>query len=198
MSILKCFVLSLSILILSCISSISQNPRFNGGIVAGFNFAELEGNGLLDYFGINAGFRGTARLGENSQLSLELLYSQNGEYILPDYYPNADYGKVRLDHVEIPVHLEWRFNRLKMKQSKSWKIGAGLAYTRLLNFKAEDVLEHDLSDLFIYSRKDAILLQATTSYFFNKHLGLNLRATMPARFDGLDWTLSARMVYMVG
>ena len=87
-----------------CIESRAQTSRFNGGIVAGLNFAELEGNGTTDYFGLNAGILGTAKLSKHSQLSMEFLFSQNGEYVLPEYYPALQYGQVWLNHIEVPIH----------------------------------------------------------------------------------------------
>jgi hypothetical protein len=35
---------------------ICQEQRFNAGLIAGLNFAELEGNEITDYYGINAGY----------------------------------------------------------------------------------------------------------------------------------------------
>ena len=40
----------------------AQNPRFNLGLIAGLNFAELEGEGITDYFGVNAGLLGMKRI----------------------------------------------------------------------------------------------------------------------------------------
>jgi hypothetical protein len=70
----------------------AQTSRFKAGIVGGLNFAELEGNDLTDYFGLNVGLLGAMRLSNKTQLGLEFLFSQNGEYILPTYYPNIQYG----------------------------------------------------------------------------------------------------------
>ena len=63
------------------ISSFAQN-RFEGSVVAGLNYSELEGSSIVDFFGPNVGLIGTAKLTNRCQLSIELLYSQNGEYIL--------------------------------------------------------------------------------------------------------------------
>jgi hypothetical protein len=68
-------------------SAKSQNSPFNAGVIAGLNFSELEGNSITDYFGLNAGLIGTARIAKHAQIGVEFLFSQNGEYILPEYYP---------------------------------------------------------------------------------------------------------------
>lgn len=45
----------------------AQSSRFNTGIVGGLNFAELEGNDLTDYFGLNVGLLGAMRLTNKTQ-----------------------------------------------------------------------------------------------------------------------------------
>ena len=94
-------------LVLVCQLGNNQEQRFSLDLVAGLNFSELEGNSITDYFGINAGLIGSARLKKKTQLSLELLYSQNGEYILPTSFPTIEYGTIRLNYLEIPLHIDW-------------------------------------------------------------------------------------------
>lgn len=40
---------------------IAQKNRFHIGLLAGLNFAELEGDGITDYFGLNAGLLGEVK-----------------------------------------------------------------------------------------------------------------------------------------
>jgi len=180
-----------------CIESRAQTSRFNGGIVAGLNFAELEGNGTTDYFGLNAGILGTAKLSKHSQLSMEFLFSQNGEYVLPEYYPALQYGQVWLNHIEVPIHIDWLIGVFESDEFYDWNLSIGFAYTRLLSYDVETIDKKNVNDQIIYGSKEAYLLQGGTTYFFTKKFGLNFRASLPIRVEGLSWTLAARLIYMI-
>ncbi|MBK7939383.1 MAG: outer membrane beta-barrel protein [Lewinellaceae bacterium] len=177
--------------------STAQHSKFNAGIVAGLNFSELEGEEITDYYGLNAGLIGTFRFSKHEQLGMEFLFSQNGEYILPESYPALQYGKVWLNHIEIPVHIDWLIGVFQRDKFYDWNLNLGIAYTRLIGFKAADVDKTDVSNQIIYGNKSAYLLQAGTTYHFTKKVGLNLKASLPVRVVGLNWTLAARMIYML-
>jgi hypothetical protein len=174
----------------------AQDKRFNAGVVAGLNFSELEGNSVTDYFGLNAGIVGNARLSKHSQVGMELLFSQNGEYVLPTYYPAVEYGKISLNHIEIPIHFDWLIGVFQRKKFCDWNLNLGVAYTRLIGYKAYDVFKEDVTKQIVYGKKDAFLLQAGTIYQFTPKIGLNFKACLPIRSTGLGWTLQARMIYM--
>jgi hypothetical protein len=182
---------------LHCLESYAQSSKFNAGFVAGMNFSELEGNGITDYFGLNAGLLGTARLTKHSQLGMEILFSQNGEYILPEYYPDLEYGQVRLNHVEVPIHIDWLIGVFKRDKFYDWNLNIGLAYTRLMSYNIENSDKENVNDQIVYGKKDALLLQAGTTYNFTKNIGLNFKASLPIRIEGLSWTLAARLIYMI-
>lgn len=174
--------------------SYAQAPVFRAGLVAGINFAELEGEGITDYFGLNAGLISSFRFKERWQIGLEFLWSQNGEYILPDFYPPVRYGTIWLNHLEVPFHLDYLAHASKNKDYPEWHFSMGVAYTRLINFYIEDVQKNDRSGEVIYSRQDGIQLQWGTTYFITPQLGWNLRASLPIQ-SGLDWTIASRIVY---
>ncbi len=175
----------------------SQHTRFNAGVISGLNFSELEGDGITDYFGLNAGLIGTARLAKHAQVGIEFLFSQNGEYVLPEYYPPIKYGAVWLNHIEVPIHIDWLIGVFQRKKFYDWNLNFGVAYTRLIGYSAKDIDKNDVSNQIVYKSKDACLLQAGTTYNFTKRIGLNLKASLPIRVDRLSWTLSARMIYMI-
>lgn len=188
----------LAVIFLSFSSSIfCQNKTFNVGLIAGLNFSELEGEEITDYFGVNTGVLSTMKLSKNFQLGLELLYSQNGEYILPKYHPQINYGKIRLNHIEIPIHLDWLVRIFKKDNFHNVNFNLGVAYTRLLNYYAEDSQNREVTEDIIYDKKDALLAQAGLVYSFTKNIGLNLKATLPIRVTGVGWTLAARIIYTV-
>lgn len=186
-----------AIFCLPCLESCAQSSKFNAGFVAGMNFSELEGNGITDYFGLNTGLLGTARLTDHSQLGMEILFSQNGEYILPEYYPDLQYGQVRLNHVEVPIHIDWLIGVFERDKFYDWNLNIGLAYTRLVSYNIENSDKENVNDQIVYGKKDALLLQAGTTYNFTKNMGLNFKASLPIRIEGLSWTLAARLIYMI-
>lgn len=182
--------------LLSC-DCFAQTSRFNAGIVAGLNFSELEGDGITDYLGLNAGLIGTAKLSKHTQLGMEILFSQNGEYILPKSYPALQYGHIWLNHIEVPIHFDWLIGLFQRDKFYDWNLNIGISYTRLLSYQIETSDKIKINDQIIYENKDALLLQVGTTYNFTKHIGLNLKATLPIRIEGLSWTLAARIVYMI-
>lgn len=176
-------------------SAQAQNKVFNLAIPLGLNFSELEGNEITDYYGLNTGIMGIAKFSKHGQLGLEMLFSQNGEYILPEYYPPLEYGKVRLNHIEIPLHVDWLIGVFQRDKFYDLNLNIGLAYTRIFSYHIEDLDKNDVSDQIIYENKEAMLLQVGMFYRFTEHLGMNLKASLPIRIDGLSWTLCARMIY---
>jgi hypothetical protein len=191
------FKLLLFALILFTGASQAQQARFKAGVVAGLNFSELTGKTSADYYGLNVGILGTARLSKHTQAGLEFLFSQNGEYILPEFYPELEYGTIWLNHIEIPFHLDWLIGVFEKDQFYDWNLNIGVAYTKLIGYRVEDLNKVDVTDQIIYENKEAYLLQAGTTYHFTKNIGLNLKASLPIRIDGLNWTLAGRLVYLL-
>lgn len=175
----------------------AQHSRFNAGGIIGLNFSELSGDGITDYFGLNAGLIGTARLSKHGQVAIEFLFSQNGEYVLPEFYPQVQYGQISLNHIEIPVHIDWLFGVFQRDKFYDWNLNLGIAYTRLLGFKVKDIENREITNQIKYGDKEACLLQAGTTYSFTKKIALNLKASLPIKVDGLSWTLAARMCYLI-
>lgn len=186
-----------TLLSLSFFDCSAQTSRFKAGVVAGLNFSELEGDGITDYLGINAGIIGTARLSEHSQFGMEILFSQNGEYILPKSYPSLQYGQIWLNHIEVPIHIDWLIGVFQRDKFYDWNLNIGIAYTRLLSYNIENSNKVNVNDQIVYNNKEALLLQAGTNYNFTKNIGLNLKASLPIRIEGLNWTLAARLVYTI-
>lgn len=175
----------------------AQEQRFKAGIVLGLNFSELEGEGLMDYFGLNTGVFGTARLSKRFQLGMEFLFSQNGEYILPQYYPPIEYGAVWLNHLEIPFHIDWLVQVSRREKDHHLNFNLGIAYARILSYSAEDAQKIDVSEQLVYADKDAFLMQTGMTYQFTPKMGLNLKASLPIRKQVLGLTLAARLMYTI-
>lgn len=191
------FLISSIFIILYTCDCFAQSSRFKTGVVAGLNFSELEGDEITDYLGLNAGLIGTARLSKQTQIGMEILFSQNGEYILPKSYPGLQYGQIWLNHIEVPIHFDWLIGVFQRDKFYDWNLNIGVAYTRLLSYQIETSDKIKINDQIVYENKDALLLQFGTNYNFTKHIGLNLKATLPIRIEDLSWTLAARIVYMI-
>jgi len=129
---------------------------------------------------------------------MEPHYSQNGEYILPEYYPALEYGNIALHRIEVPVHVDMHIGSLQHDAYSERNLNVGVAYTQLSGYSVKDRVGNDVSDLVIYGNRRAMLLQAGTTYHFTEQPGLTFKASLPIRVDGLSWTRDARMVYLLG
>lgn len=187
----------LCFLLLITIGLNGQDRRFHAGLIIGTNIAELEGQSLTDYLGWNTGVIAAARLNQRAELGLELLFSQNGEYILPAFYPALSYGKTRLNHIEVPLHFSYLSPDYYRGTLQQWKLNLGLAYARLLNHHVEDADGMTVTEQVIYDDVEAFLIQAGLNYRVFTRTELNLKASLPIRKKGLDWTLALRLVYWV-
>lgn len=108
-------------------------PRtFYGGLIAGSNFTQVDGDNYAGYrhIGINVGGIVYTRFDEHLAASLEILYSQKGAksngptevfggYVIQDY-------KVILNYAEVPIQLNY-FDKRKSH------FGAGFSVSRLIS-----------------------------------------------------------------
>jgi hypothetical protein len=119
-------------------SSLYMEDRrlFYGGIVAGANFTQIDGDRYAGYHKVGLNFGGIlyAELAPQLAVSMELLYAQKGSR--SHTVTNSTQGnpiaifsyKANLDYVEIPLQLNY-FDRRKSH------FGAGFSYSHLINSK---------------------------------------------------------------
>lgn len=116
-------------------SNDDNDHLFLGGLVAGGNFAQVDGDNFAGYhkIGWNAGVIVYAKLAEHVYTSMELLYAQKGSKAAPNQLPKlandqstiiVDY-RIKLNYAEIPIMINY-FDK------KRNNIGAGLAYGQLV------------------------------------------------------------------
>ena len=123
-----------------------EKPRvFSGGLVAGANFTQVDGDYFAGYLkiGLNAGAIVYAHITKQVALSMEILYSQkgsksNGAQVSPALGSLLilKYG-ITANYVEVPIMINY-FDKRKSH------IGVGVSYNRLVNVK-ESVTTDSLS-----------------------------------------------------
>jgi hypothetical protein len=108
-----------------------------GGIIAGFNLSQVDGDEVYGFtkFGINAGVGAEVPFAKNFSFSIETLFSQKGA-IQGKQYENVDSAgivttgqyKLQLDYLEVPVLVQYNDKDIIMA-------GLGFSYGRLVNVK---------------------------------------------------------------
>ena len=127
---------------------VEQPKVFYGGLVAGANFSQVDGDYFAGYHkvGFNGGGIVYAQLAKHIALSMEILYSQKGSKggsnDLPKIPPNLPkvyilkYG-INANYAEVPVMINY-FDKRKSH------FGVGVSYSRLVN--CNEVLQIDSSN----------------------------------------------------
>jgi hypothetical protein len=150
-----------------------RNQTFFGGIVAGLNACQVDGDRYAGYHkpGLNVGLQGYARAGK-CQLSIELLYAQKGARNVqlvnsPAVGTVPETYVLRLNYVEVPVMVQ-------IPVLPRMFLGAGVSYAQLLNYK--ETLENNnpvnlQTDLSGFRKTDlnylaALTVQAYENLFF--------------------------------
>jgi len=176
------------------------SQKFDAGIIAGINLSALNEDKLGAHFGINTGLKARYNFNKKWATSLEILYSRNGEYALPDFYPDIVYDRVRLDYIEIPVQAEWR---MYPKKIKSPRFTFGVAMTSLLDFYADNPDGVEVTEFVTWTGRGnsknlglqaqfGILLAMSENFKFNIKISESLMTTE------LATTLTMRVIYMFG
>jgi len=189
------FVFLLFILLTNSVAA----QKFEAGVIAGINLSALNEDNLGDHFGINTGLKGRYNLNKKWAASLEILYSRNGEYALPDFYPNIVYDKVHLDFLEIPVQAEWK---IYAQKEQSPFITMGVAATYLIDFYAEDTNGEEVTEFVDWNEEglfNDVSLQGQLGLLLplNKHIRCNIKLSTPLTTSELTPTLTLRGIWML-
>lgn len=176
-----------------------SGQTFRGALLGGANMSQIDGDGLSGFhqIGLNAGGRVTAVLSDRWQVGPEFIFSQQGSRRGAREFSATNYDLVRLNMVEVPL----------MVYFSDWKVqaGAGLSYSRLINYRVEDVTGEDITDLVTY-RPDIISINFGGTIYFRPEMGLNVRWSKyltdlegdPANDRLLGRTVSIRLIYLLG
>ena len=176
-------------------SDFFHKKRFNAGIIAGLNSSGLGGEGLDSFIGWNAGAIGIASVTKHLHISLELLWSQNGDYLKVDFFPDLDYSKVKLNFIEVPIQLNYQ-----LQQSEEWSdrkgwLRAGFTFAQLLDYKieAENI---DVSNQIIWKKEYSFLVNIGGTFFLNNNWGIDIRMSFPTHSKDLIPTFALRGIYL--
>lgn len=156
--------------------------RFNAGAVVGLNLSQLDGDELQGYDkgGISFGLIGTARLNEQLDFNVELLYSQKGSksgaLIDRDRFSINPF-KIKLVYAEAPILLNYKFKEKEDRYRGLFQFG--FSFSRLLNSKVEErILEQDQIEYANFEedfKRNDINTVLGIGYFFSESIGVSLR-----------------------
>ncbi len=114
--------------------------RFNGGILAGGNVSQLDGDNNDGYnkFGYQAGAFVSLKVSQHSSFQMEMEYIQKGSRINADTITNTGTTYLfRFHYLEIPILYQYSFTK-----GKRWSFEAGPAVDVLLgSWEGSDGLE---------------------------------------------------------
>ncbi len=167
------FILCITLII----NNLSAQNRFGGGVVLGFNAAQMDGDFAAGFHkvGLNVGLRGTARLNNDGRwlLTTEMLFSQRGARSVDSDNVSPDW-KATLNYLEVPVlisYLDWAQN-----DGAYYKVHftAGLSYGRLFGSNITFPFTHPREAVDVFEQND-LSYTAGLSYFMNRNWGFTWR-----------------------
>ena len=168
-----CFIIFIKILI---INDLEAQSRFRGGVVAGFNAAQLDGDAAAGYHkvGLNTGLRVLIELGGRLELCTEILYSQRGSRTTEN--ESAITRSCTLNYLEVPVLLnirDWKKAGSDGVEFYKASFSAGISYGRLFKATSSSNFTH-AAVLDKFSTND-VSFMAGINYNANRHLGFSMR-----------------------
>jgi len=149
--------------------------KFKGSAVFGFNLAQIDGDDLAGFtkLGLTGGAKLAYPIKKNSDLNLELLYSQRGSN------SNFGFGNINqnytdLKYLEIPVYINIKDWYIEDEDYHKAKAHIGFNYSYL--FDVESSNGPVANDIDTYNKSNFNFLIGA-GYSFTKNLGLTLRYT---------------------
>jgi len=153
----------------------SDKRFFEGGLIVGFNAAQVDGDKLYGFhkIGANLGVMGGFPIYKKSlYFQFELLYSQKGSrmsnsQINSQLDPNSNYF-LTLNYAEIPLMLSYHDKDSKTRISGGVSIGSLFSGTEKINNA------YSVNAVDFYKKRDICWL-ADISYMASKHVGVGMR-----------------------
>lgn len=156
------FIILLNLLFVC--SAIAQR-NFSGGLIAGLNFSQIDGDQAGGYskVGLNGGIRGIIQPDNKNTLSIDLLYSQRGSLMRIGSGAFSDVRLITISYAEIPL----MYNMKGWIVDNYYKVGvsAGVSYGRHVGFRSN---VPQLSTMEEKIAKNDIALKLGLNYYLNK------------------------------
>jgi len=155
-------------------NEIEAQQRFKAGLIAGVNVSQINGDASAGFHkvGLVGGLRGVTILTDKMELSIELLFSQQGSRSELTTQTIANQFTIHLNYAAVPVIFNYRdwdqgdYHRLHFH--------GGLAYSRLLSVNVTDPGYETVADEF--NVNDLSILGGAT-YYLNPKIGITARYT---------------------
>ena len=186
---MKRFLLIISILSLFAAPVLSQS--FNGGLIAGATFCQVDGDsyGGFHQIGLTGGVYVNRPVSEHFALQMELKYTQMGAH--SDLREIEEFGfnpfNLRLHYAEIPLMLQYDFGHFTVngKSLDFLTLEAGLSLD--FRFRATEDVDGDYQVTTARWNFFSMTGNAGMHFAFNEHWGLGVRmmySVIPCRFNG--------------
>ena len=197
--------LVLGLLLLNVQQALAQNPdsyyeevprTFFGGLVAGANFTQVDGDRYAGYHKVGLNFGGVMymHLADHLAASIEILYSQKGsrghkpQAAASNNFTIIDYN-IKLNYAEIPLQLNY-FDRRKSH------FGAGLSISRLITVDesgSSDPIPPPKFDAYPFRKMDYNFvaggsLHLWKGFFMNIRFQYSLRSIRDKQYQVPGWS----------
>ncbi len=198
---------SITFLFISLTTLTLNAQTFKSGLIAGMNLSKLNGSEKNAYNFISYKLGGRISVDVKRQLrtSIDILYSKKGNIVSHTPSPLDAYKNVSLDYMDIPLTITFMDWMDDPDEEEYYRLHfvAGVSYSRLVNFKARDNLDIDVTDSQNFNKYKLSALGGLV-YYPREHLGINLEyAHSFSNLEKLDslqamkirnWSLS--LIYM--
>jgi len=156
-----------------------EGQLFKLGLISGVNISRLGSDEIpknsYNHFGPKFGGRVGVDLKRQVRTSIDILYSRKGNITDLGQLTLA-YKKLRLDYIDIPFMLTYMDWMDDPDEEDYYKLhfSVGANYGRLINYKAINNLDNDVTSQSNFNKSDCSLLTGLT-YYPSEHFGINLQ-----------------------
>lgn len=178
-------ILYIIILIILCLGHQhvhAQDYGFKSSVIAGFSAAQIRGDDIAGFnqVGLEGGIGVQYGIGYNTDLGLELLFSQRGSRQQLDFGSSDSDIQFRLNYLAIPLTFTIHDWVKENENSLYFKVNAhaGLAYSRLISAKVSGVLGSIGTDPLVDAfNENDISWMLGLGYQFSERMGFRFRYT---------------------
>lgn len=175
---MKKLIIILTFSILSLISfNKSYAQSFNGGLIAGPTFCQVDGDQYAGFhkIGFTAGGYVNLPIAKHFAIQMELKYTQMGAHsstkeVVEYYYPPYN---LTLHYAEIPVMLRYDFGHFKVKgkplSNLALELGVGLDFLLKYHGELDAITQYWKLNFFSVTGNFGV------HYFFTDHFGIGAR-----------------------